>query len=114
MRRWVRRLLITAILVGAGVALRYTVFRPDPVPVTVYRVSRGLVEETVANSKAGTVKARRRAKISPEIGGRVLYIGARPGARVAQGDILLRINAGDLKASLDLARHDRVTARSSA
>src|SRR6266446_2801096 len=111
---WSKLLLVLAAVVAVGVLMRYTVFRPDPVPVTVYRVSRGLVEETVANSKAGTVKARRRAKISPEIGGRVLYIGARPGARVAQGDILLRINDGDLKASLDLARHDLATARSSA
>lgn len=113
MGRWPRRLLVVAVVAGAGVALRYTVFRPDPVPVTVFRVSRGTVEETVSNSKAGTVKARRRAKISPEIGGRVIYIGARSGARVKEGEVLLRINDADLKASVDLARQDFATARAS-
>jgi HlyD family secretion protein len=88
--------------------------RPDPVPVTVYRLARGTVEETVTNSKAGTVKARRRAKISPEIGGRVAFIGFRPGARVRKGDVLLRINDMDLKATLDFAEQDQATSRASA
>ena len=74
----------------------YKFVRPDPVPVTVYRLTRGTVEETVTNSKAGTVKARRRARISPEVGGRVAFIGFRPGARVRKGDVLLRINDRDL------------------
>ncbi|MBI4169086.1 MAG: efflux RND transporter periplasmic adaptor subunit [Acidobacteria bacterium] len=114
MRRWWKRLAIVAALVAAGIALRLTVFRPAPVPVTVYRLARGTVEETVTNSKAGTVKARRRAKISPEIGGRVAFIGFRPGARVRKGDVLLRISDSDLKASLALARQDLATAQASA
>ncbi len=98
-------------MVGRGI---YKVVRPDPVPVTVYRLARGTVEETVTNSKAGTVKARRRAKISPEVGGRVESIGSRSGAQVRRGDVLLRIYAGDLKASLALAEQDLVTSRASA
>ena len=92
----------------------YKIVRPDPVPVTVYRLVRGTVEETVTNSKAGTVKARRRAKISPEVGGRVESIGFRSGALVHRGDVLLRIYAGDLKASLALAQQDLATSRASA
>ncbi len=92
----------------------YKIVRPDPVPVTVYRLVRGTVEETVTNSKAGTVKARRRAKISPEIGGRVAFIGFRPGAYVRKGEVLLRINDSDLKASRALAEQDLATARASA
>ena len=85
--------------------------RPDPVPVTVYRLSRGTVEETVTNSKAGTVKARRRARISPEIGGRVDFIGFRPGQRVRKGDVLLRIRDNDLRAALALAEQDLESAK---
>jgi len=92
----------------------YKFVRPDPVPVTVYRLTRGTVEETVTNSKAGTVKARRRARISPEVGGRVAFIGFRPGARVRKGDVLLRINDRDLKAARALAGQDLATARASA
>ena len=112
--RWLGRLLIVIAVVAAGVALRLTVFRPEPIPVTLYRVDRGAVEETVANSKAGTVKARRRARMSPEIGGRVAMIGARPGDEVSEGEVLLRINDDDLRASLALARQDVVTAEASA
>ncbi len=114
MRRWLGRIAVVAALGGLAVALRLTVFRPDPVPVTVFRVTRGTVEETVTNSKAGTVKARRRARISPEIGGRVVFIGARAGARVRQGEVLLRINDADLKAALALAEQDLATSRSTA
>jgi len=89
----------------------YKLIFPDPIPVTVYRLTRGTVEETVTNSKAGTVKARRRAKISPEIGGRVDFIGFRPGERVRKGDILLRIRDSDLRASLALAERDLESAR---
>jgi HlyD family secretion protein len=111
---WSKLLLVLAAVVAVGFLLRATVFRPDPVPVTVFRVSRGAVEETVANSKAGTVKARRRSKISPEIGGRVVFIGARAGQSVRAGEILLRINDSDLKASLALAKQELASSRASA
>src|SRR6266446_5415637 len=111
---WSKLLLVLAAVVAVGVLMRYTVLRPDPVPVTVYRLTRGTVEETVTNSKAGTVKARRRAKISPEIGGRVAFIGFRPGAHVRKGEVLLRINDSDWKASLSLAEQDLATSRASA
>ncbi len=99
--KWTLGLLALAggLFIAASLARAiYKLVRPDPVPVTVYRLARGTVEETVTNSKAGTVKARRRARISPEIGGRVAYIGFRPGAHVRKGEVLLRINDSDLKA----------------
>jgi len=114
MPRWLSRLLIVFVIIAAGVALRFTIFRPEPIPVTLYRVDRGAVEETVANSKAGTVKARRRARMSPEIGGRVAMIGARPGDEVREGEVLLRINDADLRASLALTKQDVVTAEAGA
>ncbi|HEV8702828.1 MAG TPA: efflux RND transporter periplasmic adaptor subunit [Candidatus Polarisedimenticolia bacterium] len=120
MRRVLKWALVSAaILGGLFIAWKlavgiFKVIRPDPVPVTVYRASRGVVEETVTNSKAGTVKARRRAKISPEIGGRAAFIGFRPGDRVRKGEILLKINARDLEAALALAMQDLATSRASA
>ena len=110
MNRWVKRLLVVAVLVACGVAVKLTLFRPKPVPVTVFRAARGRVEETVANSKAGTVTARRRAKISPAIGGQVAYLGARKGTTVKASDVLLRIADQDLRANLDLARGEVRTA----
>jgi len=107
---WVKTLVVLAGIVLLGFLLRLTVLRPDPVPVSLYRAARGTVEETVTNSKAGTVKARRRSRISPDIGGRVEYVGARSGDRVHKGQVLLRLYDRDLNASVDLAAHEVATA----
>jgi HlyD family secretion protein len=111
MNRWFRRILIVAVLVGAGFALRYTVFVPDPVPVTVFRVARGLVEDTVTNSKVGTVETRRRAELSPEIGGRVRQIFVREGDAVTAGQLLVQLADDDYRARVDLSRRARDSAR---
>jgi HlyD family secretion protein len=93
------------------VALRFTLFRDDPVPVTVSRVARGRVEETVTNSKAGSVRSRHRASLSPDIGGRVAAVDTAKGERVRAGQVLLRLEDADYRAqvvfqerSLDAAR----------
>ena len=80
--RWLIRLAVLAALVAAVVVLRVTLFAPQPVRITVVRAERGRVESTVTNTKAGTVTARWRARLSPEIGGRVVAIPQREGARV--------------------------------
>ena len=113
MNRWVKRGAVVAIAVAAGAALKLTLLRSKPVPVTVSRAAKGVVEETVSNSKAGTVMARRRAKISPQIGGQVDFIGPRKGVAVKKGEVLLRILDTDLRAALALARGDLTSAEAS-
>ena len=110
-RRLIRTLVIVVLLTLAGVALRYTVFRPRPVEVTVFRVARGLVEDTVTNSKAGTVKTRQRATLSPEIGGRVAELPVREGERVERGQVLMRIAAADYRARVKLQERALTVAR---
>jgi len=97
-------LLIVVGLALVGVALRYTVFAPDPIEVRVAPVVRGVVESTVTNSKAGTVAARRRSRIASEIGGRVVEIAHREGARVEKGQPLIRLSDVSQLARLELAR----------
>jgi len=106
MRRWIVRLLVILGIVAAGLALRATVFAPKPIEVTVREVSRGRVERTVTNSRAGTVKARRRAQISPEIGGRVVEVPFREGERFKRGDVLLRLDPSVPAARIDLSRRE--------
>jgi len=108
MRRWVWRLLIAAILIAAGIVMRRTLFRPEPVLVEVVTVSPGRVEETVTNSRAGTVKARRRAKLSPEVGGQVVLLPFHEGDLVRSGEILLRIEDSLPRARLELSRRELV------
>lgn len=112
-RRSARRALWVAGLVGAALLARWTVLRPAAVPVTVFRAAPGRVEETVTNSKAGTVKSRRRATLSTEVGGRVRELPARKGARVRRGDALLKIAADDTRAQV-LVQESAVTAAKAA
>ena len=100
MRKWLPRLLILAALLA--VVLRVTVLRPDAVPVRVAPVEVARVEATVTNSKAGTVRARRRAKISAEAGGRIVEITRREGDRVEAGEVLVRLNDSTPRAQLSL------------
>ena len=102
-RVWSRWLVVVG-LVALVVVLRLTVFAPQVLPVRVVAVEKGRVEETVTNSRAGTVKARRRAKLAPEIGGRVLELPRRRGVRVKKGELLLRVDDALQKAQLRLSR----------
>ena len=101
--KWFKRTLWIAGIIAVVVVLRLTIFAPKPVPVSVYTVKAGKVEETVTNSKAGTVKVRQRSNLSPEIGGRVVFIGAREGDRVAAGKVLLKLDDSSYRASVSLA-----------
>ncbi len=99
-----------AAVAAAIVLLRATLFAPKSVPVEVARVARGQVEQTVTNSRAGTVKARRRAKLSPQEGGRVVAIPKRKGERVRAGEPVLELDASVPRARLDLARREEESA----
>lgn len=106
MRRWIVRLVVILAIIGVGLALRATVFAPKPVKVTAVEISRGRVEQTVTNSRAGTVKARRRAQISPEVGGRVVEVPFREGDAFPYGAVLLRLDPGVNEARVSLSRRE--------
>jgi HlyD family secretion protein len=114
LRRYRTPLLVVAAIVAAILVLRWTVFAPDPVPVDVAIVERGTVESTVTNSRAGTVKARRRAKLSPQEGGRVVALPKRKGDQVHAGDVLLQLDTSVADARLDLAKRERESATAEA
>jgi HlyD family secretion protein len=109
--RWI---LVVAALVVVAVVLRLTILRPSPISVQVARVERGTVEEIVTNTRAGTVKARRRAKLSPQTGGRVTELPYRKGADVPAGALLLRLDDTVQSAQVRLADEQVKTAESQA
>jgi HlyD family secretion protein len=102
MRKWIPRLLVAAVAIG--LILRFTVFRPDPIIVKAVPVERAEVQSTITNTKAGTVKARRRSQLSAEVGGRVVALLHREGDRVEQGEVLVRLNDASPRAQLRLSR----------
>ncbi len=97
-RRWRFRALVGSGIVGAVLLLQATVFAPEPVPVRTTLVARGTIDSTVTNSKAGTIRARQRAHLSTETGGRVVEITHREGDIVTQGELLLLLNDSSLRA----------------
>lgn len=103
MKKWSLRVLILALLSAALVLAQRTLFRADPVSVRVVAIDRGDVESTVTNSRAGTIGVRRRAKLSPQLGGRVAELPYREGQTVKQGDLLLRLEGSVESAQVLLA-----------
>lgn len=105
-----RRLVVVAlILVSLGVLIWYSQ-RSQPVMVVTTAVERGLVEATVANTRAGTVKACRRARLAPSQGGQVAELQVRKGDRVEAGQLLLRLWNDDLAAQLALSESEAAAA----
>lgn len=93
------------------VVLKTWVWVPEPVTVKVARVQKGLVEETITNSRAGTVKARRRAHLSSEVGGRVISVPFEKGDFVRKGDLLLRLNDAAEVSNLEMAQRELVVSK---
>jgi len=108
--RWV----IVALLVAATGSLIWLYTRPEPIEVVVKPVEVGTVERTVANTRAGTVKACRRAKLSPSVGGQIARLPIHEGDTVKAGALLLELWNEDLVAETKLAHREANTAKASA
>ncbi len=98
-------LLIPLAAVVGFVGYRYLT-REKPVKVAVQTVDSGPVEATVANTRAGTVKARHRANLTPAIGGQIATLNVRKADEVKAGQVLLTLWNKDLQAELALARSE--------
>lgn len=109
-----KRLLVFLIIGGSGAAAWWYFSRPEPVAVRVQDVETGTVEQTVSNTRAGTVKACRRARLAPSIGGQISTLQVHEGDRVKAGDLLLELWNLDLKAQVTLAEREAEAARATA
>jgi len=102
--------LLLAFAAAAAGALWYAT-RPKPVTVAVAQADVGRVEGTVANTRAGSVMACRRAKLAPPTGGRIERLNVKKGDRVRAGDVLLTLWNDDLTARERVSREQLLTAR---
>ncbi|MEW5887820.1 MAG: efflux RND transporter periplasmic adaptor subunit [Pseudomonadota bacterium] len=96
--RLLKRALIGLSLIAIAAGGIWYATRPKPVAVTVTEAQPGRVEATVANTRAGSVTACRRAKLAPLLGGRIEQLNVREGDRVKQGQVLLTLWNEDLAA----------------
>ena len=107
----VRRSLIAAAVVVALAATFWWLSRPKPVAVVVQEIDRGRVEASIANTRAGTVEACLRTKLSTIIGGRIEVLSVKEGDRVKKGDLLMKLWNDDQQAQSALALTQVATAR---
>lgn len=99
-----RRLILIALAVLALATLIFWSSRPKPIPVALKTVTTGKVEATLANTRAGTVEACQRTKLSTIIGGRIEYLGVKEGDKVKKGQLLLKLWNDDQQANAALAQ----------
>jgi HlyD family secretion protein len=108
---WWRRALIAVLLLALGGALLWWFGRPEPVPVSTESVARGSVEASVANTRAGTVEACQRTKLSTLAGGRIEVLAVKEGDKVKKGQLLMRLWNEDQQAEQAFARAQLDTSR---
>jgi HlyD family secretion protein len=78
------------LVLSAGAVILWWLLKPEPpIDVSVVKVSRGPVAQLVANTRAGTVRACQRSKLSLTAGGTVAQLHVSNGDRVTQGQLLL-------------------------
>jgi HlyD family secretion protein len=98
-----RRLPIVLAALALVATALWWVGRPKPIVVAVAEVDRGKVESSIANTRAGTVEACQRTKLSTIIGGRIEVLAVKEGDRVEKGQLLMKLWNDDQQAQSKLA-----------
>jgi len=107
----VKKLIALLILIALAVAGIWYAGREPPPVVSLHSVSRGTVEKTVSNTRAGTVEACRRSKLSMPVGGRVDELHVDEGDKVEAGQVLLSLWNKDRRAMTSQAEAQLLAAR---
>jgi HlyD family secretion protein len=107
----IRRLLVALaalLLLAAGL---WWAGRPKPVLVAFKEIDLGRVESSIANTRAGTVEACQRTKLSTIMGGRIEVLAVKEGERVKKGQLLMKLWNDDQQAQSTLAMTQVETAK---
>lgn len=107
----IRRLLIALAVIAGLAALFWWLSRPKPIAVVVKEIDRGKVESSIANTRAGTVEACLRTKLSTILGGRIELLPVKEGDHVKKGQLLMKLWNEDQQAQSLLAATQVTTAR---
>jgi HlyD family secretion protein len=109
------KLIVILILVAVITAgLVAWLGRSKPVKVIVKQVGYGIVQDTVANTRAGTIKACQRAGLSPSIGGQIIQLPVKEGDSVKTGQLLMELWNIDRVAQVELAQSQVKSSEASA
>ena len=102
--------LVVALLVGASLSG----CSRSAISAAAATVDRGQVRLSVANTRAGTINACRRAKLAPATGGQIAKLHVRKGDRVKAQQVLVELWNNDLTAQYQVAVNDATAVRARA
>lgn len=85
--------------------------KENPINVNLATVSKGRVDLTVSNTRAGSVKACQRSRLSLPVGGQIADLLVSEGDQVKEGQLLIRLWNKDQRARLVDARSRLVVAK---
>ena len=111
MKRSSLRKLLPWLVVAAIVAFAVYRLKFSPMPVTAYTVCMGEVRGEVMGT--GTLEARIKTTISPRIQERLAEVLVDQNDVVKTGQVLARLDDGELKMQVEVAEATRVAARAS-
>ncbi len=107
-RRWLRRLLLLGLLLGAGILLGHLYRQGLLTPTTEVKGTSLLLvypSQVITELNAsGYVVAQNKAAVASKGTGRLASLEVREGSRVKKGEILARLEADDSKADLEQSR----------
>ncbi|MBT3204138.1 MAG: efflux RND transporter periplasmic adaptor subunit [Gammaproteobacteria bacterium] len=101
-----KTLVVVVLSATVVVSAVYWAQRNKPIPVTLTTVESGEIERTVTNTRAGTLNACRRARLSPSLGGQISSLPVKEGEKVKKGQVLFEIWNNDLLAQTQLAQSE--------
>lgn len=105
------RIVFIAGVIVAVILISWYLTRPEPIEVELATISLGMVEATVVNTRAGTVKACRRSNLAPATGGQIINLWVKEGDRVKKDQVLLELWNSDIAAQRELAQRQLAMSR---
>ena len=90
--------IIAGVIVVLVMILSFSGERDDSIEVSAIRPEIRTVEKTVSNTRAGTIDACRRAKMSPAMGGQIASLTVKEGDMVKKDQVLLELWNKETKA----------------
>ncbi len=97
-------IVFIAVVIATIILVIWYLTRPEPIEVELATITLGMVEATVVNTRAGTVKACRRSNLAPATGGQIIKLWVKEGDRVRKDQALLELWNSDIAAQRELAQ----------
>src|SRR6476469_6163399 len=105
------RIIGTSLLVLTVAGTIFYYYRPRPVPVVVRTVDRGPVARSIANTRAGSIKACRRSKLALPSGGQISRIYLHKGDHVRKDQPLLELWNADMRDNIRVLERELKSTR---